>query len=254
MAKSEEKELKDKKVALAELEEVLATSELERATLFGELMSFQRIYLETVGELIAKLDELEAKVAEALARKQAKNESSARNAAGARKRATESSQAYQEEKKDTHPKIQFNPTPSLKTLFREVAKRIHPDLAKNDEDRLLREDLMKQANEAYRNGNKEMLHAILEEYEARSKSNKREDVRTEIARLIRSIDLAKARIVEIKNEIHQLMSSELFTLKKRFDDAKLENRDFLAEMTIYLHQKIQLAKAELEEIHSRGGK
>jgi hypothetical protein len=55
--------------------------------------------------------------------------------------------------------------------------------------------------------------------------------------VIRNIDLINQRVGEIRNEIDKLAKSELFVLKKKFDDAKLENRDFLVEMATCLHQK-----------------
>jgi hypothetical protein len=48
------------------------------------------------------------------------------------------------------------------------------------------------------------------------------------------------------------MKSELFLLKKKFDVAKMENRDFLGDMADFLRIKIQRAKIKLEEIENEG--
>ncbi len=251
MTSPEERELESKKAILAELEEDLAGCELEYATLAAELLAFQRIYVEAVGELIAELDELEAQIAEVRARRQPKDEASEHNAEAARNRAAESARAYNEESKASLPKSEFIPTEDLQRLFRNVAKKIHPDLASNDADHAIREEMMKRANEAYQNSDVEKLRSILEEYEARPESVEGDDIGAKLVRVIRKIDLVNRRIVEIRNETKKLMGSELFILKKKFSDAKSENRNLLSEMATYLQRKIRLAKTELKNARSR---
>ena len=250
MTKPEEIELEHKRAILAKLEEDLVNCELERATLKAELQTFQQIYYEAIGKLIGELDEIEAQIAEATARKNPTNKESGETAKKTRKRATESAQSYQsyrEESKVSLPRKKFTPTKNLKKLFREVARRIHPDLASDESDHAIREDLMKRANEAYRDGDEEKLRLILEEYESRPESIEGDSIGAVLVRVIRSIDLISQRIKEIKGEIDVMITSDLFILKKKVDDFKLENKDLLREMADYLRLKIQRAKIELEE-------
>ena len=53
---------------------------------------------------------------------------------------------------------------ALRRLYREVSRRVHPDLTQDDADRLRRETLMRQANQAYEDGDSRRLQAILQEY------------------------------------------------------------------------------------------
>jgi len=53
----------------------------------------------------------------------------------------------------------------LRSLYREVSRRVHPDLTRDASDRLRRENLMRQANQAYEDGDSRRLRAILQEYE-----------------------------------------------------------------------------------------
>lgn len=139
----EAQELEKKREELASLEAELVQRELDLATLRAELTAFEARYLKIVGVLYAELDEIEAQIAEAQARRRPRDPKVQAEAAQARAQADESAQtakAIQEPR----PK----PTESLKKLFREVAKRIHPDLATNEEDRARRQKLMTEPNRA----------------------------------------------------------------------------------------------------------
>src|ERR1700733_4194161 len=53
------------------------------------------------------------------------------------------------------------PSPELKQLWIRVLKRVHPDLAIDEQDRIRCERLTKLANEAYQAGDLEALRAVL---------------------------------------------------------------------------------------------
>jgi hypothetical protein len=72
----------------------------------------------------------------------------------ARKRANDTHEATHGEASKA---ADFKPSADLKTLFREVAKRIHPDFAKDDAERQRRTRFMADANEAYSRGDAEAL-------------------------------------------------------------------------------------------------
>src|SRR4030042_5726432 len=127
----EEEELDKKLAELNELESELAQCELDLATLHGELRAFEIRYLRIIGTRYSELDETEAQIAEIQARLKPKDRNSQKHAEQARIKAQESTQAAEgiEEKFEQE---RFTPSASLKKLYREVAKKIHPDLA-NDE-------------------------------------------------------------------------------------------------------------------------
>jgi len=52
----------------------------------------------------------------------------------------------------------FTPSENLKKLYREVAKRVHPDLATEESERQRRHELMAEANRAYAEGDEARLH------------------------------------------------------------------------------------------------
>src|ERR1700721_2152381 len=53
------------------------------------------------------------------------------------------------------------PSPELKQLWIRVLKRVHPDLAIDEQDRIRCERLTQLANEAYQAGDLEALRAVL---------------------------------------------------------------------------------------------
>lgn len=249
MKKPEEIELELKNTKLHELEDILADKELELVTIQGELLDFQKVYLSTVGRKIAQLDEIEAKIAKLLAKKYPKDKISKEKAAEARKRADDSSYAYQF---DEVPEgsDHFTPSPSLKQLYRDIAKKIHPDLAENEKDRSNREEFMKRVNEAYKEGNEEKLLEILKEWESSPERVEGEGIGAELIRTIRKIDNIEKRIIIIQKEIYEFFSSELYILRQKVEEARLEQKDLLQEMVKHLDERIKKAKLELKSMSS----
>ena len=136
----EEEELLRKREELASVRAALAERELELADLRALLKSFEGRYLRQVGVLYAELDEWEAKIAEI--------EASLKPSATASRRAQQTRKRAEETHEATHGEASkakdFQPSADLKSLFREAAKRLHPDFAKDEADRQLRTRLMAQ--------------------------------------------------------------------------------------------------------------
>src|ERR1039458_755071 len=152
----EEEELLRKREELASVRAALAERELELADFRALLKSFEGRYLRQVGALYADLDDWEAKVAEI--------EASLKPSATASQRAQETRKRAEETHEATHGEASkardFQPSADLKSLFREAAKRIHPDFAKDEADLELRTRLMAQVNEAYSQGDADALRQI----------------------------------------------------------------------------------------------
>ena len=99
----------------------------------------------------------------------------------------------------------FRPSDDLRSLFRDVARCVHPDFAKDDADRQRRTQAsMAQANEAYSVSDAETLQRILDDYDESSKSVLGEVIGAELVRIIRQIHQAKKNIVAIEQELIQL--------------------------------------------------
>jgi hypothetical protein len=236
----EELELERKQAKLAALEGELIQRELDLATMRAELADFESRYLRTVGVLYAELDEIEAQIVEAQARREPSNSEAQERAYRARAQAKESSETARD---IAVPKAK--PTESSKRLFREVAKRIHPDLATNDADRARREKLMAEVNLAYENGDEAKLRSILADWESSPDTVEGEGVGADFIRIIRKIAQIQKRLTNIDAEIQQLNTSDLYQLKAKAGEGETQGRDLLREMALQVKQQIETAKERL---------
>ena len=87
----------------------------------------------------------------------------------------------------------------LKSMFRDAAKKIHPDLADDEQDRELRTRLMADLNEAYAKGDKDAIRNIVDQYNASEDAVQGEGVGYDLMRMIR-------RLYQIRNHITELES------------------------------------------------
>jgi hypothetical protein len=243
LLKPEEQELARKREEQAAIEAELAERELRSANLRAELLSFERRYLHFVGFRYAELDELKAQIAERLAKEYPDDERAQKAAKDARARADET-KSTAGEKAAQEPRA-FKASGEMKRLYREVAKRIHPDLTSNREDRSKRQHLMAEANEAYELGDQTKLTRILTNYEFSPEAVEGDGAGAELIRVIRRISQARSRLAELEAELQELMRSDLYQLKSRTDEAEKSGRDILKEMIRNVDEQIAQAKQRL---------
>lgn len=246
----EEEELARKQAGLRELQSELADRELELANLRGELVDFERQYIHEVGHLYAQLDDLEAQIADAEFRRKPSDDSARKNAENARTRARESAQAVDEVGPDT-PDRRFEPSERLGKLYREAARRLHPDLTTDPKEKARRKKVMTQINKAYEECDEERIRQILDEWRVSPDQVEGEDTAAELVRVIRTIALVQKRLAAIKDEIEALRQGELSQLKSQVEEATAAGRDLLAEMADRVTERIDEAKTSLESLLSR---
>jgi hypothetical protein len=248
--KPEERELAHKVLEQTTLETELTERELRTANLRAELGAFERRYLHFVGARYAELDELKARLAEKLAAEQPENDRAQQAARDARARANETKSAAGE-RTETAPRA-FEASPEMKRLYRTVAKRIHPDLTSDRDDRAKRQHLMSQANEAYEHGDEMQLARILTEYEHSPEAVKGDGTGVELVRVIRRISQMRSRLAEMEAELQELLRSDLFQLKSRLDEAQQFGRDVLQEMVAKVDEQIEQAHERLSKPKTNG--
>lgn len=252
ITKPEDEELRRKKFELSLLESQLADRELCLTAMRSDLAAFERRYVRIVGRLYAELDEIEARIAEQLARTLPKDRKAQSAVSRARDQAAASRSAVETTLAAHATMDASSQSQSLRSLYREVAKRIHPDLAIDSADRARRQELMAEANRAYEEGDEARLRAILEEYEVSPETVMGEGTAAELVRVIRKIAQVQRRLEQIERETQHLRESELCELKTKVDRAADEGRDLLAEIAEDLTTQILLLQERLTMLSADG--
>jgi DnaJ-class molecular chaperone len=192
-----------------------------------------------VASLYATLDDINARIAEHRARQNAGDRKSQEAAKQARAQANES-QAAVDLKQPALSAVAASE--ELKRLYREVAKRVHPDLSTDSADRVVRERLMSEANRAYEIGDLERLRQILEEYETSPETVKGEGTGAELVRVIRKITQVKKRLNEIEKEVERVSGSEMAKLQAKSEEYEKRGRDLLGEMAAQVEVMVAVSR------------
>lgn len=243
----EEQELASKQRGLEQLESTLAQKELELATLHGEVAAFNSRYLHSVGRLYAQIDDIEREIAELRARRNPLDTDAVQAASEARQRARASSQAVNEVEKEPE---EFKPTEELKQLYRQAARRFHPDRALNDEDLAWRNQIMSEINVAYQNNDIAALELILREAGSRPEEVQGEGVAARLIRAIRRTAQIQARLAAIDTEIEILKASEIYRLKVQVETEEQAGADPLGDLVRQIEKQIAETTQALEAIRS----
>lgn len=233
-----------KREQLAAIRSTLAERESELAQIRAQLKTFEGRYLRQVGILYAELDELEARIAE--------REVALYDSDSARRRAEEARQQAQQTHDaafgDAAEAEEFDPPPSLKTLFRDVAKRIHPDFARDDDEQRHFTLLMARANQAYSRGDLETLQRMLDDHREINASIAGEGAAAELLRITRQIRHAQRDIAALDAEQHTLLSSDIANLHRDAEAAAREHCDLLTELAANLREQIADAQRRFDLI------
>jgi len=245
METPEERELAAKRARLAELQAQLAQRELDLQTLRAQLHAFESRYLQLVASRIAELDRLRAQLAEARARADPDNAFLREEARRAWEQAQASARAARREPEEAALPRRFPPSEELKRLYREVARRLHPDLATNEAQRARRTRLMAEANYAFEVGDVARLQALLEEWELSPEAVEGEGIGAELVRVIRQIAQIERRLAAIERDMAELEATPLCRLFREAEAAEREGHDLLVELAAEMDAEIAATRQAL---------
>jgi hypothetical protein len=143
---------------------------------------------------------------------------------------------------------------SLKSLYRGVAKAVHPDLAVDEIERLRRQELMALANEAYQSGNRQVLMDLLSEWEQTPpRSGSETDIALELVRVIRQLAVVQQNIHAMIRQTEELKQTDIYHFKVRVDDALGDGIDLLAEMAAAVDLDIVRIRRRLSIVSGGSG-
>lgn len=234
----------------AELEiltQELAELELELATAQAEIAEFTRRYASVVGRRMTELDRLQAELAARRAQREPDNAEAHRTAEAARAQAEQTqreNERFAELGREAPPA--FAPSRDIKKLYRQLAQKIHPDRARDEDDRAWRTQLMTEANRAYRGGDEAALREILSLWEEGQGSRRPARAAGAATDLMAQVAGVRRRVAAIEAELNGLYGSRLYELFAAANMARRQGRDLLQEMAERLDLQIAALKAELE--------
>jgi hypothetical protein len=213
------------------LRDRLADLEAEHATLRAEVAAFESDYLRVAGTAMAELHELEARILALVAVRSGAPDDAA-VAGAARERARETTTAIRSIPAPRGPL----PSDDLKTLFREAAKRMHPDLVQDAGGRLHAEAFMKRLNDAYRGGDGGAIADLVRQWETSPSAN---------GSAGDSDRLLRAAVAQAQRRLDEARGTELALLMERSLAASIEGRDLLLELKHDAEAALAAARARL---------
>jgi hypothetical protein len=244
MKSPEELELAKKRLELSDLIEEQSLIERELAAIKAEIRIFERSYEQILGGRISELEQLEWQISGLLGTGEAEEEhhkyfhTSEQESSSSRFTRT----SWLDDDPDNTSILQEK---SLKALYREIAKLIHPDLSSDDHERFRRQELMAVANLAYQEGNRNQLQRILKEWRLGPETAKGLDIGAELIRIIRQLARTRQSIKDLNRQIDELRHSDIYRFRQRVDDGLMDGIDLLAEMAATVDLDIAKARKRL---------
>lgn len=245
---AEQRKLRKKLRELKRLEAELAQQELDLATLSAELRAVDILYVRRVGARLAKVQLIEARIAEILARLNPDDQVREKRARETRQHAEKTEKKARDAANSPEKNMEFSPSERMRELYREAAKNVHPDLASSEMERAARNHWMVEINAAYQSGDEELLASLLEGWLASPESVQGDSPDAEFERTVRKIARARERLKEIQVEMERLKTSFAFSLRARMRIAEKEGRDLLEEMVQKIEKQLVSKQKLLDDL------
>ena len=136
---------------------------------------------------------------------------------------------------------------NLKQLYRQLARRFHPDLGKSPEEREERTQIMMRINAAYQAGDLDALLEIQDMPDPTSEFATDSD-HVDVGKLQRELERCQKRLAEIAEQMERLNRHKSARLLKRYERAKEAGRDLLAEMVVDIRNELGRRTAERDHL------
>jgi hypothetical protein len=232
---SQPEKIEDLHARLTELEALLGERSADAAQAQADLAAFRIRYRAEVGLLHEELDRLELELAEA--------------------ELGEISKRVAEAGGPEPPPAAARPEPqprltsdTVRRLFRDVAKAIHPDLARDEVARDRRHSLMIEANRAYAVGDEEQLRAILQAWQRSPEAVQGTDQEAMRLRIVRRIAQIEEQLEGLASALAAVKESALWKLKVMVDDEAAKGQDLIKDMVRRLKRDILVTTNRLDAL------
>ena len=242
------------------LREQLARLEQERADLRLELNEFEAIYNQRVGALEAELLATQLNIEEyklriELIQLRGRRLSPSQLEAEIEYRLHDQRDQSDEKRRRVEQARSAAPAPALdratqldlKQLYRELAKRTHPDLAVDDNDRRQRSQNMVIVNGAYATRDTDTLRQMLRKLDAGHPTLVEDPTQRE-ARLRLEYAHVRDAIMRAKIDIAEMNQGPMMKLKLEHAVAQSRRRDVFQEVEQQLSTQLMVAQSELQQL------
>lgn len=229
----EQKRIEDLRGDLEKLESTIAEREIELSGLEQGMRGFESRYLPVVGVKYDQLAEIERQIAELQGvpfDEDTVEASLAEDEVGCGQNRMHSDR--------------------LKKLYREVARKFHPDLTSCEHERRHRHQLMVEVNRAYETGAEDRLQDLLAAGASLEQVSESPQMSAEAILMARRVADAKARLVEVEADIAEITGSELYKLKLRVENAESLGVDLMAELVSQVDRQIRKSLTRLEHLRA----
>lgn len=256
------------KVSIDEIKEeingkraIVANLSEEIANLKRELSSFEAEYHTRVGVLYVRLDELELELREYNKRIKLLKSKKIDNLVDLEKtieeqfhkdkekinKEKEEAEQYIEEYKAVKkkPELDEESEKKLKSLYRELAKKYHPDMARTSEEKERYNKIMAEINQAYNDKDLGKLEELAMSLKIPEKTFAG-TVEEEIKRLIKESEKLYDIISRLEDKLVAIKNSDTYKFKVKHDESKEHGRDLLKEIEDNLKAKIKQREEEFE--------
>lgn len=237
---SASEELRKAEAELASLQSLLIDAEVQLKTRQQQLEVFAQHYRHMAAGLCGELETLNARIAAILAGRLHE-------------------QGFD---RDSHPWVDitsgdstsceqlrlpdFAPSASLQSLYREAAKRFHPDLSENDEDHIWRTQMMRQANAAFAVEDSEALRRLLaQQAPIESTATQTNSV---FAALYEKIQRVRSRLNTVLQNQRDAETSDIGLLYTQAKKSGLNLTEFLRDLVVTVRAEIYEKRALLRTL------
>ena len=265
-----EQEIADWEARIKEKEAEAESLTLEIRELSFDLNQFQIDYHLKIGVLYAQLDRIKLQIEEYRHRHQtlrgrqrattedlAQVEEEVETTFGRKRRKVDDFDQQTEKAQQNHAKyaklekekgeLTDEVKENLKTLYRGLSLKYHPDKAKDGPERERFHARMIEVNQAYEDNDRQKLKELMDQAE-REEAIKSEMSSEKLARLKQDYQKTTAILDQLKREIQQIKASETYCLRTSVQEASDRERDLLQELAENISQEIEQDQASLNEL------
>ncbi len=247
--------------AVRAAEQALIEFEIAVETFRVEVENFSRLHEQKLGPMYARLEELDARILEAKAARSDDPEDR-RRADEARARlmpipgVEELMNGWMDgdglfpeatamlTDQPVRPPQRVRPSEGARKLYRELARKAHPDLAQEDKERARREEFITRVNAAYARGSEDELRELAEEWAAGPELKRVPSAAEELYARLEWLSRRKELLTLVARELEESAIGSMLRLAPDDPDALLE------EIAGQLKAQVAEREAELQALRS----